>query len=59
MKESGAVALGGAFDAFTTFSTFSVEAIQLLSHKKYKEALLYVGASIVGSICLFQVGLML
>jgi CrcB protein len=49
----------GFLGAFTTFSTFSVEAIQLLSHKKYKEALLYVGASIVGSICLFQAGLML
>lgn len=49
----------GFFGAFTTFSTFSVEALQLLLGKQYKEAFLYISASIIGSICLFQAGLML
>ncbi|WP_297987638.1 fluoride efflux transporter CrcB [Anoxybacillus sp.] len=49
----------GFFGAFTTFSTFSVEALQLLLGKQYKEALLYISASIIGSICLFQAGFML
>ncbi|MBE2940940.1 fluoride efflux transporter CrcB [Anoxybacillus flavithermus] len=49
----------GFFGAFTTFSTFSVEALQLLLGKQYKEAFLYISASIIGSICLFQAGFML
>lgn len=49
----------GFCGAFTTFSTFSVEALQLLLGKQYKEAFLYISASIIGSICLFQAGLML
>lgn len=49
----------GFFGAFTTFSTFSVEALQLLLHKTYKEAFIYIVASMIGSILLFQAGLML
>ncbi|WP_461201171.1 fluoride efflux transporter CrcB [Anoxybacillus sp. TBDG-1] len=59
---SGVQSIGvtvGFFGAFTTFSTFSVEALQLLLHKQHKEALIYIGASIVGSIILFQAGFML
>ncbi|EPZ38980.1 MULTISPECIES: fluoride efflux transporter CrcB [Anoxybacillus] len=49
----------GFFGAFTTFSTFSVEALQLLLGKRYKEASLYIVASLIGSICMFQAGFML
>jgi CrcB protein len=46
----------GFFGAFTTFSTFSVEALQLLMHKKYMDACIYMAASLFGSMVLFKVG---
>ncbi|MDQ0339727.1 CrcB protein [Caldalkalibacillus uzonensis] len=46
----------GFFGAFTTFSTFSVEAVQLIRDKQPAKALLYISASILGSIALFLLG---
>ncbi|MGO4888310.1 fluoride efflux transporter CrcB [Anaerobacillus sp. MEB173] len=46
----------GFFGAFTTFSTFSVEAMQLLRDRQLKQAILYIGLSIFGSILCFIIG---
>lgn len=46
----------GYFGAFTTFSTFSVEAVQLYQRRLWKQLFLYIGLSIIGSVCLFVLG---
>ncbi|QFT87917.1 Putative fluoride ion transporter CrcB [Bacillus sp. THAF10] len=46
----------GFFGAFTTFSTFSVEAVDLIRHKKFGKAAVYILLSIVGSIVCFLIG---
>jgi len=43
----------GLIGAFTTFSTFSMEALYLLQDRRFKEAMIYILASVIGSICLF------
>lgn len=46
----------GFFGAFTTFSTFSMEALDLFQRKLYAKALIYISASIMGSIIAFTIG---
>lgn len=46
----------GFFGAFTTFSTFSVEAIELLQKHYYKQLVVYVSLSLLGSIVSFGLG---
>jgi fluoride exporter len=43
----------GFFGAFTTFSTFSVEAVELFMKKEYVRAIIYIVASICGSVSFF------
>ncbi len=49
----------GVISSFTTFSTFSVETFILLQNKKWKQAVLYIGLTLVGSVFLFGTGYLL
>lgn len=46
----------GFFGAFTTFSTFSMEAVELFRKKAYKEAVIYIAVTIIGSIIVLCIG---
>ena len=42
----------GILGGFTTFSAFSLECLQLMEQDRPLAAMLYVAASVVGSLCL-------
>lgn len=46
----------GFFGAFTTFSTFSMEALELIRHKHFWKAAIYISCSLGGSILFFSLG---
>lgn len=47
----------GFCGAFTTFSTFGNETLELIFHKEYKRALLYIFSSLVISFVLVYISL--
>ncbi|HHY21839.1 MAG TPA: fluoride efflux transporter CrcB [Bacilli bacterium] len=47
----------GFFGVFTTFSSFSMEVLELIKARKWRNALLYVTITILGSICLCFFGI--
>ena len=49
----------GVLGGFTTFSSFSLEAVNLMEKGAYGAAAIYVGLSVVGSICGLIAGLWL
>ena len=49
----------GVLGGFTTFSAFSLDTVQLVERGAYLDAVLYVAASVAGSIAAFLAGVML
>lgn len=46
----------GVLGAFTTFSTFSIETVKLFENGEYKQLILYIILTIMGSPLMFSIG---